>query len=82
MVNPAYRNSSVNSDELTSLPASTAKNQSSDTFPSQRANNKNYPQIDEVIGALANAYENKRARQVVEWEKRQIISRAPYRAFL
>ncbi len=82
MVNPVLRNSSVKSDELTPLQASTAQRQNSDTFPSQLANNKNYPQIDEVIGALANAYENKRARQVVEWERRQIISEAPYRAYL
>lgn len=33
---------------------------------------------DEVIGLLADAYENKRARQVFEWEKvrRQNVQRA------
>jgi hypothetical protein len=30
---------------------------------------ENSSDIDAVISALGNAYENKRARQVVEWEK-------------
>lgn len=29
------------------------------------------PQTDEVILSLSNAYENKRARQVTEWERTQ-----------
>lgn len=29
------------------------------------------PQADDVILSLANAYENKRARQVTEWERTQ-----------
>jgi hypothetical protein len=29
------------------------------------------PQADDVILSLANAYENKRARQVTEWERNQ-----------
>lgn len=35
-------------------------------------------QTDDLIGTLADAYENKRARQVVEWEKtrRQNVQRA------
>lgn len=35
-------------------------------------------QTDDLIGSLSDAYENKRARQVVEWEKtrRQNIQRA------
>ncbi|HXG82995.1 MAG TPA: hypothetical protein VNI84_03115 [Pyrinomonadaceae bacterium] len=35
-------------------------------------------QSDDLIGTLADAYENKRARQVIEWEKmrRQNIQRA------
>jgi ribosomal protein L18 len=27
------------------------------------------PQNDDLIGSLADAYENKRARQVIEWER-------------
>lgn len=35
-------------------------------------------QTDDLIGSLADAYENKRARQVIEWEKmrRQNVQRA------
>lgn len=35
-------------------------------------------QTDDLIGSLADAYENKRARQVIEWERmrRQMIQRA------
>ncbi|MDQ3322376.1 MAG: hypothetical protein M3525_08100 [Acidobacteriota bacterium] len=35
-------------------------------------------QTDDLIGTLADAYENKRARQVIDWEKmrRQNIQRA------
>lgn len=35
-------------------------------------------QTDDLIGSLADAYENKRARQVVEWERlrRQNVQRA------
>ncbi len=29
----------------------------------------NFQQSDDLIGSLADAYENKRARQVVEWER-------------
>lgn len=31
---------------------------------------------DELIVSLSNAYENKRARQVTEWELRQSVRRA------
>ena len=31
---------------------------------------------DDVIVSLADAYENKRARQVNEWERRQFVARA------
>lgn len=32
--------------------------------------------VDEIIGALSNSYENKRARQVVEWVRQQGVRRA------
>lgn len=40
-------------------------------------------QIDEIIGLLANAYENKRARQVLEWDRlsRQNLADVSRRAF-
>jgi hypothetical protein len=39
-------------------------------------------QIDDFIGALANEYENKRARQVSEWERllRRDVPERSYRA--
>ncbi len=42
------------------------------------ANQKDAPQGDDLIGSLADAYENKRARAVIEWEKtrRQNLYRA------
>ena len=48
-----------------------------DSHPSKR------PQIDEIIGLLANAYENQRARQVLEWDRlsRQNLSDITQRAF-
>lgn len=32
--------------------------------------------VDEIIGALSDSYENKRARQVVEWVRQQGVRRA------
>ena len=43
---------------LTYQPLASSKNQSRDTFFS-----------DDLIATLSNAYENRRARQVVEWER-------------
>ena len=43
---------------LTYQPLASWKNQSRDTFFS-----------DDLIASLSNAYENRRARQVVEWER-------------
>jgi hypothetical protein len=39
-----------------------------------RSNESNYS--DELIVSLADAYENKRARQVNEWEKGQRVAKA------
>jgi hypothetical protein len=41
-----------------------------DRNPSER------PSIDDVIGSLSDAYENQRARQVVEWVRQQGTRRA------
>lgn len=45
---------------------SAAINYISETRPSPRSQPKH---IDDLIVALANAHENRRARQVTEWEK-------------
>jgi hypothetical protein len=48
----------------------------SNSFSSGRSHSKdNFPN-DELIVSLADAYENKRARQVNEWESRQHVARA------
>lgn len=39
--------------------------------PYSRTTNSDKKHIDDLITSLANAYENKRARQVVEWELSQ-----------
>ena len=36
---------------------------------SRNTNSKDNPVIDDVIAHLANAHENRRARQVTEWER-------------
>lgn len=60
----------------TSRKAANAIGRHPDTLSSQRSISLNSSHIDDVIGSLANAYENKRARQVLEWERlwRQTLS--------
>ena len=45
--------------------------------PNTSRNNER-PPVDDVIASLANAHENRRARQVTEWERmfRQNVQRA------
>ena len=42
---------------------------------SVRSQSKESPLTDELIVSLAEAYENRRAQQVTEWERRQHVSR-------
>ena len=65
MVNRINENADGSSDKLTRQDAA-AINYISDTFSSKRSQPKS---IDDLIVALANAHENRRARQVTEWEK-------------
>lgn len=44
-----------------------AVNYISDNYTSSR--NKENPRFDDLIVSLANAHENRRARQVTEWEQ-------------
>ena len=48
----------------------------SELLSSQKSQSRENPFNDEVIGSLSDAYENKRARQVTEWERRQRVQRA------
>ena len=74
MVNRMNRNVARKVDKLTESDA--ARNYIGKTLPSR--NTKDNPVIDDVIAHLANAHENRRARQVNEWERmfRQKVQRA------
>ena len=75
MVNQLQRNVSLNGE---SNSPSTAP---PDLVPDPHSFRRS--QIDEIIGTLANAYENKRARQVVEWDRlsRQNLTDVSHRAY-
>lgn len=47
-----------------------------DALSSGKSQSKDNLLTDDVIVSLADAYENKRARQVTEWELGQHVSRA------
>ena len=65
MVNRLNQNADRNRDKLTRQDAA-AINYISDNLTSSRSQPKH---IDDLILSLANAHENRRARQVTEWEK-------------
>lgn len=44
----------------------------SDQASVSKTSHQTRPQADDVILSLSNAYENKRARQVTEWERAQV----------
>ena len=64
MVNRINRNVGLRSDTLTQSDT-TARG----PLLSRNTHSKNDPPVDEVIAHLANAHENRRARQVTEWER-------------
>lgn len=49
---------------------------SSDLLSSRKSQSKENPINDDLIMSLSDAYENKRARQVTEWERRQNLQLA------
>jgi len=51
--------------------ASRTTRQESQTFSSSQSQIRDNPRLDDLIVSLANAHENRRARQVNEWERRQ-----------
>lgn len=53
-----------------------AANYFSDNLTATHSISKDNPRVDDVIVSLANAHENRRARQVTEWEQmRQVYFR-------
>lgn len=70
MVNQKKRNIAVETNKLNAADHAAMLKQASETLSSQRnRNNKETSSNDELIGSLANAHENRRARQVTEWEQ-------------
>ena len=74
MVNRNKRNIAVETDKLNAADHAVMLTQASEILSSQRnRNNKETSSNDELIGSLANAHENRRARQVTEWEQMRRI---------
>jgi len=60
------------------IPRDHARENNSQTLTSSRSHTTNARPSDDVIASLANATENRRARQVSEWERmrRQVFPSA------
>lgn len=66
MVNPINRTAAREIDKLTPADAAAARSYIAKNPPSRSVDNVI---VDDVIAYLANAHENRRARQVTEWER-------------
>ncbi|MEP6849801.1 MAG: hypothetical protein ABI999_13175 [Acidobacteriota bacterium] len=77
MVNRMRGNVAVEIDKLNEPDRTAVLTHASEVLRTQR-NQKENTVGDELIGSLANAHENLRARQVTEWEqmRRQLLGRA------
>ncbi len=77
MVNRINRNLGREIDTFTKSDTAT-RGRITQTLASRNPNSKDNPPVDDVIAHLANAHENRRARQVTEWERmfRQNVQRA------
>ena len=69
MVNRINRNVGRESDTLIKSDAPAARGYKANTLASRNTNSKYNPALDDVISLLANAHENRRARQVSDWER-------------
>lgn len=69
-INVARNNENSNEQE-NAFPSFASKRLSS-----RKSRSKENPLNDDLILSLSDAYENKRARQVTEWERRQNVQRA------
>jgi len=67
MVNRVNIQNDGERDKLT--PQDAAAINYSETFSSTRSQPKTTTRFDDLIVSLANAHENRRARQVTEWER-------------
>lgn len=66
MANRINQTADGTTDKFTPQDAAVALNYFSETLSSARSQKK--PRFDDLIVSLANAHENRRARQVSEWE--------------
>ncbi|MFM9905544.1 MAG: hypothetical protein ACKVQJ_13355 [Pyrinomonadaceae bacterium] len=69
MVNRINRNTPREIDKLTPSDAAAARSYIAKNRASRNPHSNDNIIIDEVIALLANAHENRRARQVTEWER-------------
>ena len=75
MVKRIDRNVAPELDKLNQQDASAVLTHFGDGLARGRSRSKENPLTDELIVSLADAYENKRARQVTEWELHQHVTR-------
>ena len=64
-------------DRLTRQDAADAISYISEALFSNRSQNKDIPRFDDLIVSLSNAHENRRARQVTEWESMPLQNAQP-----
>ena len=69
MVNRINRNPGRKIDKLTRSDAAAARGFMAQNLSPKNLNSNEITVVDDVISALANAHENRRARQVNEWER-------------
>ncbi len=69
MVNQTSRNIVGEFNKLNEAESRDVITYISKLISARTAQSKETPPNDELILSLSNAYENKRARQVIEWEK-------------
>ena len=78
MVNQTNKTIASQIDKLNEQETSAVAGYISQLLSKRISKQKDNFQSDDLIGSLADAYENRRARQVVEWERlrRQNVQRA------
>ena len=72
MVKRTRKNTADKTNNLIDKEISIPKRQKSDLLSTPSYQSNENLQSDELIVSLSDAYENKRARQVVEWEKTRL----------
>ena len=78
MVNRNNKSVAAKINKLNEHENSRTSDNISELLPTRNSKSNEIPTSDDLIVSLSDAYENKRARQVFEWEKarRQNVQRA------